>query len=209
MLISLQKKFIFIANLKSASTSIEEALSPWCEISLKQSEYGKHMSYQRMRSTFAGLFRKHNIKYFFKFCVIREPTDYCKSLYASHKHIKFTEYSNLSTANMSFHDFVNTWRKQNQKQFQPQCRRFKGRFGNYALNFCIDYNNFKEDFNYVIEKLQLSPINLPTLNMSQEQSKKDIAISPADEGLIRRLFKEDYAFIRRNLPSPKSASALK
>ena len=209
MLISLQKNFIFIANLKSASTSIEEALSPWCEISIRQSEYGKHMSYQKMCSTFSGLFKTYNLKHFFKFCVIRDPVDYCQSLYTSHKHVKFSKRSHLSTANISFHNFLNTWRKHNRKQLLPQCRRFKGRFGHYALDFCIDYHNFEADFKYVSDKLQLNLNELPTLNMSPKQSKKDIIISPADMDLIRHLFREDYAFINQNLPSPRVASVLK
>ena len=49
MLISTSKKFIFVANSKSASTSIEEYLSPYSDIIGQGGPKIKHMSISEIK----------------------------------------------------------------------------------------------------------------------------------------------------------------
>ena len=71
MLISLSKRFIFVANLKTASTAIEQALSPYSEISLNRAEWGKHSSLANIQAQFAWIFDIVKFEDFVIFGVIR------------------------------------------------------------------------------------------------------------------------------------------
>ncbi len=54
MLLSLTKKFLFIANLKTASTSIERVLNGHCELRLTHSPFGKHQTFAEFVEASAG-----------------------------------------------------------------------------------------------------------------------------------------------------------
>lgn len=54
MLISLRKKFIFVANLKTASTAIEKQLRSVCEVAILQTRFGKHHGLDEIEKRFSG-----------------------------------------------------------------------------------------------------------------------------------------------------------
>jgi hypothetical protein len=58
MIISLRKKFIFVANIKVGSTSIERVLSSHAEISIPQVQFGKHMTLREIYNRFRWIFRR-------------------------------------------------------------------------------------------------------------------------------------------------------
>jgi len=91
MLLSLNKKFLFIANLKTASTSIERVLAPHCELRLTQSNHGKHQSFVEIAERFRWLLGVANVEDLFIFGVIRDPVDFVISLYNSHKREQFKD----------------------------------------------------------------------------------------------------------------------
>jgi hypothetical protein len=83
MMISFARKFIFIANTKTASTTIEFLLRPCSDISIIGTRYGKHMPYSMIVKNFAFIFNKSGIpvETYFRFGVIREPLDWIVSWY--------------------------------------------------------------------------------------------------------------------------------
>ena len=85
MLLSLSHKFIFVANLKSASTAIESAMGDKAEIKLSATKFGKHDGLSAISNKFAWIKRYIPYEEFFVFGVIRDPVDYLLSLYNSHQ----------------------------------------------------------------------------------------------------------------------------
>jgi hypothetical protein len=145
VLISLTHKFIFVANVKTASTSIEKALRDYAEINLHRSEWGKHLSLGDIELRFARIFELVPRYEFRVVSVIREPLDWLGSLYRSHKSVRF-ENTPLDTSQMSFYDFIQVWRAGNWDQCRPQATGFRNFKGNFDVDFLIRYDHLNEDF---------------------------------------------------------------
>ncbi len=81
MLIGVQKRFVFIANSKTASTSIEAVLTPYAEINRVGSPQRKHISWSEARKEYSFLFDQpaYSADTFFKFGVVREPCEWILS----------------------------------------------------------------------------------------------------------------------------------
>lgn len=94
MLLSLSRRYIFLANRKAASTSIEAEFGPECEIvagiaAAKFAKHpltgrgGKHMTYRELRAIFDPLFaRTLPIEHFCVFGIVREPIERLWSYFA-------------------------------------------------------------------------------------------------------------------------------
>ena len=113
MLISFTRRFVFIANTKNASTTIEHLLRPYSDIALTHPRYGKHFPYQRVAKKFGFLFGKYDlpIESFFRFGVIREPLDWVVSWYnyRSRERLARTRHplkAANSTRGVTFEEFV-------------------------------------------------------------------------------------------------------
>ncbi|NES71262.1 MAG: hypothetical protein F6K24_41665, partial [Okeania sp. SIO2D1] len=69
-------KFIFIANRKCASSSIEEsAIAKIADIRIKRSPLGKHLSMKEIYDRFNWIFehQEFSLDKFFKWGIIRDP----------------------------------------------------------------------------------------------------------------------------------------
>src|SRR6476469_3594766 len=77
-----KNKFIFVANTKCASTSIEHSkIAEISEIKLTYGlpRIGRHMSIDDISEKFNFLFEEYKLNEFFKFGVIRDPLDWVVS----------------------------------------------------------------------------------------------------------------------------------
>ncbi|MFM7273927.1 MAG: hypothetical protein ACKO4A_08730, partial [Gammaproteobacteria bacterium] len=83
MLIGVARRFVFVANTKTASTSIEAALGEVAEIARQGSAARKHVSWSRVREEYGFLFDQPGFapESFFRFGVLREPVDWVRSWY--------------------------------------------------------------------------------------------------------------------------------
>lgn len=167
MLLSLTKKFLFIANLKTASTSIERVLSPHAEIRLTQSRFGKHQSFSEFAERFKWILNCVNVNELFIFGVMRDPTDYVLSLYNSHRVEQFRDTPKLYTGNMDFSQFIEQWVPKNADQLRPQYSRFTSAEGRIVANLILSFDRLAEGMPLVAEKLQIKELlNLPKSNPS-------------------------------------------
>src|ERR1700744_2290110 len=105
MLLSFSHKFIFVANLKSASTAIESAIGGKAEIKLSATKFGKHDGLSAISNKFAWIKRYVPYEEFFVFGVIRDPAAYLLSLYTSHQKPAF-DGKQQSTKGLSFDEFL-------------------------------------------------------------------------------------------------------
>jgi hypothetical protein len=85
MLISLSKEFIFLANLKSASTAIEAALSPYAQVVLTDTRFGKHQLFSEVETRFQWMLNIIDPQRLLVFGVLRDPAELLISLYNSHR----------------------------------------------------------------------------------------------------------------------------
>ena len=87
MLISVEKRFVFVANTKTASTSIEHAFMPHSDIFRGGTPARKHLPLSKIIDTYDFLFgqpEQHPDTYF-KFGVMRHPIEWISSWYRFRK----------------------------------------------------------------------------------------------------------------------------
>src|SRR5437763_1966213 len=135
MLLSLSHKFIFVANLKSASSSIERALAPHAEFRATQTQFGKHDPLSIISKKFAWVRKYVPYSEFFVFGVIREPVDYILSLYNFH-HKEVFDGKVHSAKGLSFDQFWTEWCTRSW-QARPQHLRFVDQHRRLQISYLI------------------------------------------------------------------------
>lgn len=189
MLISLDYKFIFVANLKTASTSIETALRPYADIALVESRFEKHAPLSEIERRFFWVFDLVPRDQLLIFGVVRDPVDYVLSIYNSHADPKFADSPNLSTRGLGFNEFRARWAEENVDQLLPQYARFVGRDGSLGLNYAISYGSLPEEFRVVTDRLGIRA-ELDRVNVSEPYLRRQ-ELTTADLDWIECRFPED------------------
>ena len=189
MLISLDYKFVFLANLKTASTAIERALRPFADIALVESRFEKHAPLTEIERRFCWAFDLVPRDEFLVFGVIRDPIDYVLSIYNSHADPKFADSPNLSTRGVSFAKFRTRWAEENADQLLPQYARFVSRDGSLGLNYAISYGLLPEGFRAVTGRLGICT-ELDRVNVSEPYLRRH-ELTTADLDWIETRFPED------------------
>ena len=197
MLLSLTKKFLFIANLKSASTSIERVLAPHSEIRLMQSRFGKHQSFAEFAERFRWLLNVANVNDLFIFGVIRDPVDYVLSLYNSHRVEQFRGTPKLYTGNMDFDQFISEWVPKNIDQLRPQHSRFTSSEGRLVANLLISFDKLDAGMEIVAERLRVKELlSLPKTNPSPPGTTRS-DLKPEQVEWIESRFERDREFMEK------------
>jgi hypothetical protein len=197
MLLSLTKKFLFIANLKTASTSIERVLGPHSEIRLSQSRFGKHQSFVEFAERFRWILNVANINDLFIFGVMREPVDYVISLYNSHRVEQFRNSPKLYTGNMDFAQFIAEWVPKNVDQLRPQHSRFTSAEGRAVTNLLISFANLEAGMGILADRLQVKELlMLPKTNPSPTGLVRE-DLTPEQIAWINARFERDREFMEK------------
>ena len=191
MLLSLSHKFLFIANLKSASSSIERALAPYAEFRATRTNWGKHDDLTTISKKFRWIKKYVATGDFFVFGVIRDPVDFILSLYNFHTRPSF-EGKKHSSRDLPFDDFWRNWCSRSW-QAKPQHRRFIDRAGRFQATHVIEMSELAKEFPQICSKLDVKA-TLPKLNVSPVLlSRADL--TPEQISQIKERYAEDYAFI--------------
>ena len=193
MLLSLSHKFLFVANVKTASTSIEATLGGFAEVRIKKTEFGKHNPLTQISRKFEWVKRYVPYDEFFVFGVIRDPIDHLLSLYNAHSR-EVLRSAAVPTRGRDFDWFLDVWCKDNW-QAELQSPRFIDRNGRFAMSHLIDYKNLSEEFTQVCAHLKLEGKVLKHLNISPENLTRD-NLTPAQIARVERDYAQDYAFLR-------------
>lgn len=149
MLISVKRRFVFVSNTKSASTSIETVLLPFCEIGRDGTPDRKHTWMADAVREYAFLFERPGFEpnTFFKFGVLRDPVDWIMSWY---RYRKGNQVAAPLPASMTFEQFweMGDWNKiipdTVEKRLQSQF--FLGKDGKQLVDFIIPYTAIAETF---------------------------------------------------------------
>src|SRR5436190_23571718 len=177
MLFSLKKKFIFIANQKTASTAIEKVLAPHADLRLLRAEFGKHLPFKTVIEHFGWLSTRIALMDLFMVGVSREPVDYVLSMYNAHTKPRFQPRPELYTGDMNFEQFMSVWVPAHPDQLRPQISRFTSADGKIATNLLITFDRLREGLEMVAERLDVPALTkLPRENESpRKMSRADIA----------------------------------
>ena len=193
MLISFTHKFIFIANVKTASSAIEELLMRHAQIAIRQTKFGKHDTLSQISQKFLWIRRYVPYSDFFVFGVVRDPVEWALSLYNSHTKPEFDGLP-YSTKDVPFSRFlregVNTrWQMRRQRQF------FMDEHERFRTSHVIDYANLADELPILCERLGMACPGLRPVNVSPSALTPD-RLDPADVEFIRDWYATDYEFMR-------------
>ena len=197
MLISIKKRFIFVANSKAASTSIELALSPYAEIQRGITPKDKHMKMQAVLNEFGFLFEQpeYDPNTFVKFGVMRDPVDW---IYSWFRYRKGNNTKSPLPKNMTFPEF---WAKGDWNLYYPggkkrqQQNTFTSPDGDILVDYIIPYNMLSHDFEMICQSLGVNT-KLTIKNPSKIKALDD----DIDDDLraeIQEFYAEDYALYNR------------
>lgn len=192
MLVSFDKRFFFVANTKTASTSIEHALLPFADLYRGGAPARKHVSMHKAISLYPMIFEQKGYEHwrFFRFGVMREPLDWISSWY---RYRKGNKVESPLPADMSFAEF---WQARDWNIERPaggphlQRDMFCGPRGKVIADVIIPYHRIEPMFAEICEALRI-PAPLPRKNVSRVQD--DAVIPPELEAEVRAHYAEDYA----------------
>lgn len=195
MLIGLKRRFIFVANLKTASTAIEAALGPVSEININAPGVVKHMPLQVLLMRFKWFLNYFELDKFLIFGVIRDPVDFLISLYNSHREDKFKANRAIYTADSSFQEFLEKWTRRQDWQIAEQYKLFLNADGSIGANYIVSYDNFVESIQYIGQRINAPKLmSLERHNESTKYLSRD-ALTGAEIERIKEQFAADYRFI--------------
>lgn len=193
MLISVKHKFLFVANTKAASTSIEAILADHAEISSPPGPKGKHLPLAKIRQDFKALFDTPGKEFdsFFRFGVMRDPLDWILSWF---RYRKGNQVEAPLPPDMSFAEF---WQAADWNVFDhtgkpySQGRIFLDAGGKPLADVIIPYHQLDAMLPQVLAALGISA-TVPRLNVSVIW--REAAVIPADlRDAVRAHYAADFA----------------
>lgn len=196
MLIGVEKRFVFIANSKSASTSIEKALMVHAEIHRGGTPQRKHILLRATLRDYDFLFGRegYGAGGFFKFGVMRDPAEWIQSWY---RYRMGNKVAHRLAEGTSFESFWKDWVAQAGRPGKKrlQSNFFTRRNGTLIADYIIPYPDLENHFATIMQGLGIDA-RLPHQNVSKIR-QMDTPPSEALMGEIRDHFAEDYAILAR------------
>lgn len=196
MQVGFVKKFIFVANTKTASTSIEAALMPHSDIVRAGTPQRKHASLDEGIRTYPVIFNNphHRPERYFKFGVMRDPIDWIGSWY---RYRSGNQVDSPLPRDMSFADFwaMKDWnirRGNGSKNLQRDM--FTTPDGTLLADVIIPYAKVGEMFPEICRLLKIEG-PLPRKNVSRRTETG--VIPPELLAEMRAFYAEDYALYAR------------
>ena len=167
MLISLNHGFVIVCPTKTGSTSIVETLSSESEISIQNTEFGKHSNLKFIENRF-GFLLDHIRNDLKVISVVRRPHSRLESLYRSHYSEEFRERKELFTGAMSVDDFLEVWCLRHAPQIASTYSMCLGLDNQFAADYLINFENLETEFQDCMKNFNLKFDSLPKLNVSSE-----------------------------------------
>lgn len=196
MLIGVEKRFIFVANTKAASTSVEHLLLPYSDIVRSGNSQRKHIPMKQVLNSYPFLFEQPNFQpdSFFRFGVMRHPLEWIKSWYRYRKGNKVT---NPLAENMDFSAFWaqkdwNILRADRTKHLQSQM--FYSPHDEPLMDVIIPHHRLDEMFGNICEKLEIKG----SLAQKNASLLKDTEIIPETlKSEILEFYAKDFALFEQ------------
>jgi hypothetical protein len=205
MLIGLEKRFVFIANSKAASTSVERVLAPFSEIIVAGTPQRKHLTLREAIVAYDFLFGQpgYRPESFFKFGVLRDPVEWI------HSWFRYRKGNKVESPLPAAMDFAGFWALDDWNKFlAPGRKRLQRDFfidaeGRVIADFLIPYHDLDAQFAAVCDRLGVKR-PLPRENVSRLAPEEE-PIPPALLEELRDFYAEDYDLLAR-LPKINAAA---
>ena len=196
MLIGFEKRFMFVANTKTASTSIEHVLRPHADIVHGGTPANKHIALGDAIHTFRPRIEAQGltIRDMFKFGVMRDPVEWISSWY---RYRKGNDVENPLPETMDFTAFWerkdwNILRRDGRKYLQSDI--FCAPDGSVMADMIIPHGQVEAQFARIRQLLEVTA-ELPRKNVSR-LSIPDVV--PEDlKPQLRAFYADDYALFQR------------
>lgn len=194
MLISTSRRFIFAANTKTASTSIEHVLTPYSDIVYDGEPAIKHMPLVAARQRHPELFDAEGDGGFFRFGVMRDPLDWIASWY---RYRSGNEVESPLPSDMTFADF---WERKDWNILHPNGRGkylqsdiFCDAEGAVLADVILPYHTLEPVFFEICDHLGVAR-TLPRKNVSRNAG--DTSVIPQNlQEEVRAFYEDDYALL--------------
>lgn len=191
MLISTSKMFIFAANTKTASTSVESALEKHSEFRLDGAPRLKHLPLVEAKDEAPNAFHDYELDDFFIFGIMRNPIDWIQSWY---RYRLGNNVRNRLPSGMTFKEFWekkdwNILRKDGKKYLQKDI--FLRPNGDVLADVIVPYETLDDHLGPIMSLLQIEQ-PLPKSNTSRVKKITE----PLAQGLLDELklfYAEDFA----------------
>jgi len=189
MLISLSKKLTFLAMPKAASTSIEVALLPHCDIAFINNPRVKHIRYRRYKRFILPYIDQSGFGPLETTCLFREPTDWLFSWYCYRARDKIKNKPQ-STADMTFDEFVSRYMAEEPSisDIGRASRFVVDHDGKPAINHIFRYENLPAYSNFLEERFE-DILDLAHLNRSP---KREFTLSPQLKSQLEGYLAPEY-----------------
>ena len=189
MLISLSKKITFLAMPKAASTSIEMALFPHCDIAFINNPRVKHIRYRRYNRFIVPYLDQSGFGPLETTCLFREPIDWLFSWYRYRSRDKIKSKAQ-STANMSFNEFVSRYIAEDTVVYDiGRTSLFVcDHDGNPAVDHIFRYENLSAYTNFLETRFE-EKLHLEHLN---ESPRRDFVLSDQLKAQLEEFLAPEY-----------------
>ena len=185
--ISSKYGFAFLCMPKTASTSIEKVLFPYCDlVTIGDQPSLKHTTYRAYARFLEPYLFHYTGKKLETVCLMREPIDWLHSWYRYRKRAELIG-SNKSTLNMSFDEFCIGYMNGRIKVGR-QYGFLRDKEGNVGVDRLIRYEEMDKLKNYFKNKLG-EELDIPKMNVSP---KEDIELSGEIRKKLRNHLKKEY-----------------
>ena len=174
LLISVRKRFVFLSMPKAASTSVETALAPHCDI--VASYPVKHMTFRGFDRYYEPMLRRKcglERSEYEVVCLFREPISWLNSWYRYRsRERRRVRKRNKFTGELSFSDFLEAYLQDRPPAFAKvgdPARFVSTRKGKIGVDRIFKYEDLEAFRTYVSGKLK-SEIEFPNANVSPQQA---------------------------------------
>ncbi len=190
MLISTQEHFVFIANSKTASTSIEQILAPHADVVMAGTAQRKHMPLRAALAECEPFASGADPARYFKFGVMRDPLDWIGSWFRYRRGNRVDE---PLPRHMSFAEFwaLQDWNfRRGDGRAHLQRDMFLADDGRVLADVIIPYHRLEPLLGEICAILGIDHA-LPRRNVSRLKETGDIPASLQRE--LRDFYEADYA----------------
>ena len=187
MRISTTYGFAFLCMPKTASTSIETALFPYCDLVTKNKQPNlKHTNYRTYSRFIEPYLQKIVGEKLETVCVMRDPISWLHSWYRYRKRDALRGKEN-STENMDFSEFIAKYISGDIK-VGKQSNFLMNKDGEIGVDKIFKYENLNSLKNYFENKIGKS-IEFPVMNVSP---KEDLLLDEKLRSELENYLKNDY-----------------
>lgn len=203
MLLSIEKRFIFIHIPKTAGQSITRALQPYA-VEPRRTQFRRLLSHLpvpedpgkawlRSHDKAAWVKRKlprEMFDAFHKFAVVRNPYDYAVSYYLYLRRNP-TSRRHRDAQDWSFLDFLRYMESKNRRSGITQASWTSDAQGRLMLDELLRFETLAEQFPALLDRLGIEDrIALPHVNKTERGDYREL-YGPQERAIADRLFRED------------------